>query len=145
MDGKWSSFIYVVTTPNLLMYWLILESNLPKLPSFSKSYFCSYSCSTSTWFLYLIIYYLYVSLLIPLRDHYVDSRFNTILIMCLRNHFVVSILIRLRNHCVISQFDPILIIRLRNHYVVYQFDPILIIRLRNYYVVSQRLCISESK
>ena len=56
----------------------------------------------------------------------------------MRNHYVVSLVKRLKNHYVITQNDPILLKRLKNHCVVFQFNPILFIRLRNHYVVSQK-------
>ena len=88
--------------PKGLMYWLIIESNMRKLPSFSKSNFSSYSwCSTNTWFYYVI------------------SKFDPILITRLRNNCVISLVIRLKDHYVDSQFDTILITRLRVHYITY--------------------------
>ena len=102
MFEKLSSFIYFVTTPNLLMHWLTLESNLRTLPTFSKSNFSSYSwCSTNTWFYYVI------------------SKFDPILITRLRNNYLISLVIRLKGNYVDSQFDNIIITPLRAHYITY--------------------------
>ena len=90
--GKWSSIIYLVTTPNLLMYYLYL--NL-----ICRNFFLSQNN------IFIPIH------VVPLHDftnssyttcrfenHYVVSQFDPILNMRYINHYVVSILIRLKKN-----------------------------------------------
>ena len=100
MHEKWLVITDLVPISSLLIYWLILESNLPKIPSFSKSYCCSYSCSTFPWF--SIWFYTTYTVENPLHDFSIWSYTNYAIEKSLRIFYTYTFKIPLRGFSILS-------------------------------------------